>query len=95
MDALVLFPLEFEENVFSFPRPLVEDYWRLCPHCNRLKAEEVVHQGKDPTFVYAMLYAFIFQDALHFGFINEDAMINLAKAIEHYEWSEFETIRKS
>ena len=42
-----------------------------------------------------MLYAFIFQDALHFGFINEDAMISLAEAIEHYERSEFETIRKS
>jgi len=37
-----------------------------------------------------MLYAFIFQDALYFGFINEDAMINLAEDIENHKWVVFQ-----
>jgi len=38
-----------------------------------------------------MFYAFIFQDDLLFCFIDEDAMVNLAEAISHYEWGEFES----
>ena len=37
-----------------------------------------------------MFDAFIFQDALRFGVIDEDAMISLAKAIGNHEWDELE-----
>jgi len=37
-----------------------------------------------------MFYAFIFQDALHFGITNEDVMVDLQEAIENCRWAEFE-----
>jgi len=39
-----------------------------------------------------MFYAFVFQDALRFGVINEDAMVNIDEAIKNRECSEFKTL---
>ena len=45
----------------------------------------------DPTLVQGMFYAFVFQDALHFGLCSKDVMAELADAIENCRWAEFET----
>jgi len=50
----------------------------------------MAHWAKDPTLVQGMFYAFIFQDALHFEICGEDVVADLAEAIEHYRWAEFE-----
>ena len=40
--------------------------------------------------VSGMSYAFVFQDAIHFGLCDENVMTNLADAIEDCTWSELE-----
>jgi len=42
------------------------------------------------VLVSGMSYAFVFQDALHFGLCDENVMTNLADAIEDCTWSELE-----
>ena len=46
--------------------------------------------AKDPTLVQGMLYAFVFQDALHFKICGKDIMADLAEAIKNCTWAEFE-----
>jgi len=79
VNALVLFPLKFKENVVSFSWPLQVHYRTLCPHFIRLKAEEVpVKEGILHLFRECSMPLF-FKIPLHFGFSNKNAMISLPK----------------
>jgi len=43
--------------------------------------------AKDPTLVQGMFYAFVLQDALHFGICGENVMADLLEVIENSRWA--------
>jgi len=48
----------------------------------------MAHWARDPTLVQGMFYAFVFQDALHFGICDEDVMADLAERLKTADgWS--------
>ena len=66
--------------------PLPADYQRVCAQFNRQYAEDMARWADNPKLIPRMFYAFVFQDALHFGLCDENIMANLADVIEDYRW---------
>ena len=50
----------------------------------------MARSAKDPTPIQGMFYAFVFQDALHFGLCGKDVMAELADAIQNCRWAKLE-----
>uniref|UniRef100_A0A7C8ZH26 Uncharacterized protein n=2 Tax=Opuntia streptacantha TaxID=393608 RepID=A0A7C8ZH26_OPUST len=74
----------------STPNPIPANYQRLRPRFNRQYAEDMTHWADDPTLVQGMFYAFVFQDALHFGLCSKHVIPELADVIENCRWAALE-----
>ena len=54
------------------PRPLPENYHKLCPHFNLLVAEEAAQDFRIPEMIQAVFYAMVVNKAIELGVLSSD-----------------------
>ena len=75
----------------SRPRPLLEDYWDLCPSITLPDAEEAGCDFNIPEIVQATFYAIVVNNTVELSVVSRDVVRDLNMTLKGLWWTTFES----
>ena len=71
-------------------RPLLKDYWDLCPSFTVPDAKEAAHAFNILEIVQATFYVMLLNDAVELSLVSRDMARGLKSILEGLRWTTFE-----